>query len=258
MLKVTPIPIFDDNYVWAISHSNHNDAWIVDPGDASPVLAFLEQERLNLAGLMITHSHFDHIGGINQLLDQYDVPVLGPKCDAIPQVTRPLADGDKFTLWDVPVEVMETPGHLPEHLSYLAHDSSAKALFCADILFSSGCGRIFIGTPQEMHTSLERLKALPADTLVYCAHEYTAANLTFASTVEPDNHAITSRQSEVAAIRKDQRPTLPSTIGLERQINPFLRCEQPQVIKAARAAAKQDITAPVEIFTALRAWKDRF
>ncbi|MBX2808937.1 MAG: hydroxyacylglutathione hydrolase [Cellvibrionaceae bacterium] len=259
MLIVTPIAILQDNYVWIIEHVERRSAYVIDPGDAAPVIAYLQQRQLAVAGIIITHSHRDHTGGIDALLAYQPAAVYGPDCAAIAQVSHPLYEGDDFLLWDTyRVAVLATPGHLPEHLCYFLQEGQQPWLFCADILFSAGCGRIFIGTHAEMKDSLDRLKQLPPQTQVCCAHEYTQSNLAFAQFIEPDNQAVVSRRQAVDALRADGRPSLPTTIAAELRFNPFLRCHLPAVIKAAEDAAGERLTTELAVFTALRLYKDRF
>jgi len=258
MLQVTPIPIFNDNYVWVLHGRASEKAIVVDPGDGPAVLQFLEQRSLSLEGILVTHSHYDHIGGINDLLQCRQVDVFGPECPAIPQVTRHLREGDQFDLWGAAVTVMEVPGHLPEHLCYIIEHEGTTQLFSGDLLFSSGCGRIFNGTHQQLKRSLDRVKQLPENTHVYAAHEYTIANLSFARTVEPENAALLKRLQQVIALREKQQPSLPTNIGLERSVNPFLRCDQQSVIASASTQLPHPPNGELEVFTALREWKDRF
>ncbi len=262
MYQVTPIAAFADNYIWAI-HGQRR-AWVVDPGDAAPVLAWLQHRGLALAGILLTHHHPDHIGGVGALLAPGGpLPVYGPADRRLPAAVTPLADGENVTIelergrgtGAVEFDVLAVPGHTATHIAFYA--ASMGWLFCGDTLFSVGCGRLFEGTAEEMKASLDRLAALPPATEVYCAHEYTAANCRFALQVEPDNPALRSRAAEVEALRAAGRPTLPSTIGSELACNPFLRSRQPGVIAAARARHPA-ATAPAEVLAVIRRWKDRF
>jgi hydroxyacylglutathione hydrolase len=254
MLDVSAIPAFTDNYLWLLSRGS--EAVVVDPGDAAPVLKALDARALKLAAILITHWHPDHIGGISKLLERNKVPVFGPRAEfpKIPQLTKLLDDGDRITVLDQSFTVMAVPGHTLGHIAY----ANGGQLFCGDTLFSAGCGRLFEGTPQQMHASLSRLAALPAETLVYCTHEYTLSNLAFALAVEPDNSALREHLDSVRALRAQNRPSLPSTLKLELAINPFLRADVPQVIAAAQRQFAQVAATPVEIFAALRRWKDSY
>lgn len=256
---IVPLPAFDDNYIWLIRRDDQ--AAVVDPGDAAPVLAYLELNGLNLCAILATHHHGDHVGGIPDLLERFKVPVFGPAGEPIDQLTESLADGDQVELpqFGVNFEVLAVPGHTRAHIAYYDRKhTSCGALFCGDTLFACGCGRIFEGTPAQMRHSLARLAALPGATRIYCAHEYTQANCRFALAVEPENAALRKRAEEVARLRDANQPTVPSTIGAELNVNPFLRWEAPSVIAAAQRISGKPLTQPDEVFTALREWKNRF
>ncbi len=262
-LSIVPIPAFADNYIWALLHRGH--CVVVDPGDAAPVEAFLAERRLTLDAILITHHHGDHVGGVAALAAaRPGLPVYGPAAEAIAGVTHPLADGDTLVLPITPRvrwQVMSVPGHTRGHIAYFGDDM----LFCGDTLFAAGCGRLFEGTPAQMHASLSRLAALPATTRVYCTHEYTLANLRFALAVEPDNAALAERSFTEQARRARNEPTLPSTIALERATNPFLRVTLPTVIASAAQHARAasgppapEASNPVAVFSVLRQWKNDF
>lgn len=257
---ITPIPAFNDNYIWAL----HDDsvAIVVDPGDAAPVQAFLAQHGLSLAGILATHHHWDHVNGIQALLAEWPgIPVWGPAHENIPQRTHALGQGDRVTLpFGAHFEVMDLPGHTLGHIGYYCADfaGSGPVVFCGDTLFSSGCGRLFEGTADQMYHSLARLAALPAQTRIYCTHEYTRSNLSFACAVEPGNPAIQARIEQVEHLRANGQPSLPSTLALELQVNPFLRTSDPQVMRAVSQNCGTSPATPVETFAKLRSWKDRF
>lgn len=255
MIAFHPVPAFQDNYIWVLSQDGK--AVVVDPGDAGPVQAWLDQQQLNLIGILITHYHPDHVMGLPQLTATHDVPVWGPTAEAggIPSLSESLQAGDSVSIpeLDLELDVIELPGHTLGHIGFIGPDF----VLCGDTLFASGCGRLFEGTPEQMQTSLAALRDLPASTRVYCAHEYTLDNMDFALAVEPDNDALLRARQQAAEQREQGQPTLPTTIGAERRINPFLRWDSAAVIAAARDRdAASD--APAEVFGAIRRWKDSF
>ncbi len=252
MLTIKSIPAFNDNYIWLIQNSDQRCA-IVDPGDAQAVLEYLDRHNLTLEAILVTHHHNDHIGGIAILLETFpEIKVVGPEQENIPHLTHNMKAGDQFLLFDETFLVVELPGHTLGHLGYIGDGK----LFSGDVLFSCGCGRIFEGTAQQMFSSLNKLLALPDDTQVFAAHEYTASNISFALTVEPDNQDLLAFREEVFQLRAEGKPTLPTTLGKEKRINPFLRVEQPGIIKSI--ANRSAVTTPLAVFTALREWKDVF
>jgi hydroxyacylglutathione hydrolase len=257
MLEVSPVRAFSDNYLWLIRAPNDvRRAAVVDPGDARPVEAALEQQGLALGAILVTHHHPDHVGGVQALAARHGAGVYGPARERMPCEVRPLDDGDIASLEDLGLEfrVMAVPGHTLGHVAYHGHG----ALFCGDTLFSAGCGRLFEGTPGQMLGSLDRIAALPDDTRIYCAHEYTLANLRFAAAVEPGNADILETLEAVRELRARDGITLPTTLGRERRINPFLRCREPAVRAAAEAHAGTVLPGPVDVFAVIRAWKDGF
>lgn len=256
MLRVLTVPAFDDNYLWLIHDGQH--AAVVDPGDAQPILDALAANNLSLVAILLTHHHADHIGGVPRLLQQAAVPVFGPRGENIATVTHPLHEGDTVTLpqLDLSLSVLDVPGHTRGHIAYVAQ--GYPWLFCGDTLFAGGCGRLFEGTPAQMTASLAKLAALPDQTQVYCAHEYTLSNLRFARAVEPDNAALAARLETDTARRARQEPTVPSTIGMERATNPFLRYREPAIIERLIAENRIDSTEPIPAFAALREWKNTF
>jgi len=256
-MKLIALPAFTDNYIWML----HDDrqAIVVDPGDAAPVAAALDAQGLALAAILVTHHHPDHVGGVSALRPRLQGPVYGPAREAIPQPFVPLADGEHVDVLGLRLQVIDVPGHTAGHIAYFlpATDGQAPVLFCGDTLFSGGCGRLFEGTPAQMHQSLGRLAALPGDTRVCCAHEYTESNLKFATAVEPANAALARYTVACRALRADGLPTLPSTIAQERAINPFMRCDAPDVITAAQTRGAADHSGPA-VLGALREWKNSF
>lgn len=254
MFNVTPIPAFDDNYIWLLQRPGRREAVLVDPGDAGPASAFLDANGLVPTAILVTHHHYDHVGGIGELAARFDLAVYGPAGESIAAVTRPVGEGDIIELpaLGASLRVFDVPGHTRGHVAYLGEGR----LFCGDTLFTAGCGRLFEGTPQQMQDSLEKLRRLPDETLVYCAHEYTLANLAFARVVEPDNPALLARIEADRERRQHGEPTVPSILGLEKATNPFLRYFESDVIAAAERHAGRTLDGPAEVFGAVRAWKD--
>lgn len=256
MLEVTPIPAFTDNYIWVIIHSPSQHCLIVDPGESTNVTAFIDSKNLQPVAILLTHHHADHVGGSATLSQHYHIPVYGPALENIPSVTHPLA-GDEilpFTELNLNLQVLAIPGHTIGHIAYFGD----QRLFCGDTLFTGGCGRIFEGTAEQMFQSLNRLAALPENTLVYCGHEYTQANLAFAHTIDPTNSPLALRISATNILREQGLPTVPSTMGLEKQTNPFLRCDNPAIIAAANRQIGRDSANSSEVFTAIRLMKNSF
>lgn len=250
---IIALPAFHDNYIWLLRRGSA--AAVIDPGDAAPVLDYLSQEQLRLADILITHHHADHQGGITGLLAHFPAAVHGPAAESITGLTQALRGGETLTLGALALRlrVLPVPGHTRGHLAYYG----AGALFCGDTLFGAGCGRLFEGSAAQMFASLATLAALPEETAVYCAHEYTEANLRFALAVEPENPAVQARARDAARRRAAGLPTVPSTIRLEKATNPFLRCTVPEVIAAARQKAAGADSAP-QVFAALREWRNVF
>ncbi len=256
MINVVPIPAFNDNYIWMIS--DNSQAWVVDPGDAQPVLAALETHNLELAGILVTHHHFDHIGGVAKLVKTFQVPVIGNP-DKIAQITDNVKEGDNVELLNTSLKVISVPGHTLDHIAYFGElPGTGPSIFCGDTLFSAGCGRLFEGTAAQMLTSLEKLAELPAETKVFCAHEYTLANLAFAKASMPGNQAVEERISACEKLRSQGLPTLPVTLAEEKTYNPFLMARHPDKVRSVIAGTQVKEDDPVSIFAALRSWKDRF
>jgi hydroxyacylglutathione hydrolase len=234
------------------------NAVVVDPGDAAPVHAALDQWGLALAAILVTHHHADHVGGVDALRGRLQGPVYGPAHEKIPAPYVPLAEGQQVDVLGLRFQVLDVPGHTAGHIAYAQSGvAAAPLLFCGDTLFSGGCGRLFEGTPAQMSASLAKFAALPADTRVCCTHEYTLSNLRFALAVEPGNTALVDYNQHCLALRAAGNPTLPSAIGLELQINPFLRCGVPEVAAAARTQGA-DANDSVSVLAALRTWKNNF
>lgn len=257
-MQIISVPAFRDNYIWLVHDGRH--ALVVDPGDAVAVEEALFRLGLELGAILVTHHHPDHTGGLGALLARRMVPVFGPAGEAIEHVGHPVRDGDEIRIAApaITLRVLEVPGHTAGHVAYHGIDIEPGLVFCGDTLFSAGCGRLFEGTPAQLAHSLARLAALPPDTRVYCTHEYTLSNLAFARAAEPDNPERDAWAAHCEALRARGEPTLPSTIGRERAINPFLRCDQPGVIDAVAAHAGRRPQDALECLAHLRAWKDSF
>ncbi|MGB0722427.1 MAG: hydroxyacylglutathione hydrolase [Gammaproteobacteria bacterium] len=263
MINISPIHAFSDNFIWMLRADGSNHVVVVDPGDASPVLAHLDAGALKLSAILITHKHADHVGGIAELLNRFpDIPVFGPRGEPIPHRTQALGEGDRVELGDLGVEfqVMDVPGHTEGHIAYFgefaADEGSQRVLFCGDTLFASGCGRVFSGTFEQLHESLMRIAALPADTRLYCAHEYTLENIGFAEWVEPESSALAERKAECFALLDAGRDTVPTTVALEREVNPFLRIDEPRVVARLRDKGLPADASAAQAFTLMRRWKD--
>jgi hydroxyacylglutathione hydrolase len=255
-MNLAALPAFTDNYIWMLHDGSR--AVVVDPGDAAPVHEALDTLGLQLAAILVTHHHADHVGGVDALRGRLQGPVYGPAREKIPQPFLPLQAGQEIEVLGLTFQVLDVPGHTAGHIAYRQTAVDARPLlFCGDTLFSGGCGRLFEGTPAQMADSLAQFAALPADTQVCCTHEYTLSNLRFAQAVEPGNAALAAYTVRCLSLRQQGQPTLPSSIGLELQINPFLRCDQPEVQASALAhgAAADDA---VSVLAGLRAWKNGF
>ena len=256
MPHVVHVNAFEDNYIWLIVDDSGRFCACVDPGDDEPVHAILAAHRLTLTAILITHHHRDHVGGIEDLRRDYPVPVYGPAHERIPAINHRLIEGDTVSLESLGVRlaVLDVPGHTAGHIAYWGEGW----LFCGDTLFSAGCGRLFEGTAEQMHRSLGKFAALPDATAVFCAHEYTDDGLRFAAAVEPGNADVTAHRQWVSTTRRQDKPTLPSRIGLEKRINPFLRVHHPQVRAAVTHYCGRAPDTDSEVFRELRLWKDAF
>lgn len=253
------IPAFSDNYLWAIRQGDQ--VAVVDPGDAAPVLAFLREHRLTLRAILITHHHRDHVGGVEALCGSGAVTVYGPAGETLPRCDVRLREGDRVTLpeLDLDLQVLDVPGHTAGHIAYHGRAAGvAPVLFCGDTVFASGCGRLFEGTAAQMHQSLSKIMALPGQTRVYCAHEYTLSNLRWACAVEPNNATLSAWQRQAVALRERGEATVPTRLEHELSVNPFLRSSEPSVVAAVSQHVGRPVQPGVETFGALRAWKDDF
>ena len=254
MINIEPIEAFSDNYIWLVT--TNEGSIVIDPGESSKTIELLKKRDLNLKAILITHHHFDHTGGIDEVKLFSSAKVYGPKND-ISSIDVRVEVGQALSLIGIDFEIIELPGHTLDHIAFYTNNNGNPLLFCGDTLFAGGCGRVFEGTFEQMHESLMKLKSLPANTKVYSGHEYTTANLSFAKEVEPLNKNIISRYNEVLKLRKEGIPTLPTTIEIELKTNPFFRCDveeiQDSLLKKFNIERNEQ-----EIFKALREWKDNF
>ena len=254
MVSIHAIPAFRDNYIWALENGTH--AAVVDPGDAAPVESFLEKRNLQLAAVLATHHHADHVGGLPALVAHWRCPTFGPAHEVPSGIDTRLAEGDRMTIprLGIALGVLDIPAHTAGHIAFVGEDM----VFCGDTLFACGCGRLFEGSAAQMADSLAKLARLPAATRVYCGHEYTLANIRFAEAVEPGNRKLAERKVRESAKRERGAPTLPSTIGEELATNPFLRCAEPEVVASAERHAGRKLGDPVAVFAEIREWKNSF
>lgn len=262
-VKITALAAFSDNYIWAIA--KENNLVLVDPGDAAVCIDFLEKSQSTLTAILITHHHSDHTGGIKGLVDycqqkQWPLTVYGPQNEKIPLCNVKLEQNNRVDLPDIDLtfNVIALPGHTAGHIAYFTNNTKEPMLFCGDTLFSGGCGRLFEGTAKQMLNSLTKLASLPNKTKVYCAHEYTQANLKFALTVEPNNAALIDYSKKVNELRSDNQATIPTSIEVEKQINPFLRSHEASIQASAMVFDNSTQADSLDTFTAIRRWKDQF
>ncbi|MCX7121226.1 MAG: hydroxyacylglutathione hydrolase [Gammaproteobacteria bacterium] len=256
-MTIYPIPIFKDNYIWILVDDACKKAVIVDPGDARPVFDFLNQKNITPIAILLTHKHTDHTGGIGELYARYPfIKVYASQADEVAFTSDIISEKNTISFSEFKEDfiVIDIPGHTLGHVAYYCKPH----LFCGDTLFGAGCGRIFEGTPTQMFSSLRKLMALPDDTLIYCGHEYTVTNLEFALTVEPGNTDMQKRLNDAIELRSQNKPTLPSTIALEKKTNPFFRFNEPVAIQAVLKKAGRKLNTEVDIFYAMRKWKNEF
>ncbi|OUR73843.1 hydroxyacylglutathione hydrolase [Methylophaga sp. 41_12_T18] len=256
MLSIQAVPALTDNYIWLIKSEDTDDVIIIDPGESAPVISVLNEQHLTPVAILNTHYHYDHIDGIAALVERYQLPVFGPKNSFIPKLTHPLEECQQLTIHPSfpDFKIINIPGHTAQHIGYLVDGM----LFCGDTLFAAGCGRLLGGTAAQLFHSLQQICQLPRTTKIFCSHEYTLANLQFALTLEPNNAAINQRILTTEKLRHLNQPSLPTTLELEFETNPFLRCDHHDVIHAAESFCTQTLTNPLDVFTVIRAWKDSF
>ena len=255
MLKIDAVPAFNDNYIWLIHALDGQHVLIIDPGDAEPVISVVDQQKLIPVGILITHYHDDHIGGVAKLTAEYNIPVYGFNHSSRTEITHSLNMSKPLFIEGFPeITLLDVAGHTADHIAFLVENN----LFCGDTLFAAGCGRLLGGTAEQLFKSLALITTLALETNIYCAHEYTLANLAFAATVEPDNIDIQQRIIDTRSLRQKLLSSLPSQLALELKTNPFLRCEQDDVKKAAETWSSQQLKTPLQVFTELRKWKDSF
>lgn len=264
-MRIDAISAFRDNYIWVIRAPQETSATqdsapepcvIVDPGDAKPVLAWLQAHQCKPEAILLTHHHWDHSGGVADILAHYPCPVYSGQASDVDSVSKCLQEGEQLSLLggDLVLEVIDCPGHTLDHIAFV----NPALAFVGDTLFAAGCGRMFEGEAQQFYHSLQKIAQLPADCKIYCAHEYTAANLAFAAAVEPDNLAIQQRIATVQEQREQGQATVPSELACEHATNPFLRCHLPSVQHAAEQHSQKSLKTPADVFAVIRQWKDNF
>jgi len=254
MVKIESIEAFTDNYIWLVT--TNEGSIVIDPGESSNIINLMHKNQLDLKAILVTHHHFDHTGGIEEIISHCPVDVFGP-FNNIQTIRKKLKGGDRLNVIGIEFEIIEIPGHTLDHIAFYSENNGRPILFCGDTLFAAGCGRVFEGTYEQMFESLIKLKNLPTNTNIYCGHEYTLSNLRFAKEVEPFNKDILSRYNKVLKLREKGTPSVPSTLSTELKTNPFLRCDNKEVQE--NISSKFKITKEnKEIFKALRSWKDNF
>tara|TARA_B100000029_G_scaffold51191_1_gene46564 strand:- start:109 stop:879 length:771 start_codon:yes stop_codon:yes gene_type:complete len=254
MIEIIPVTALKDNYIWLLENKINQSTVIVDPSEHEPVLKIIKTKGLNPVAILITHHHWDHVGGISGLVNEYEIPVYTPKKEVVTGSTNPVCEGDIINVpeLELKIRVLDVPGHTSGAIAYY----SEKMIFSGDTLFTGGCGRLFEGTPAEMYHSLTKIKELPDHTHIYCGHEYTVSNLKFASIVEENNESIQERLDISEQMRRSNQPAVPASLEIEKRTNPFLRCEEESVINAASERAGRKLDNPVEVFATIRNWKD--
>ena len=254
MLSIKPIKALSDNYIWLVT--TNEGSIVIDPGESKQIIDLIKSNKIDLEGILITHHHYDHTNGIEEILKYKKVEVYGPK-NNVNSVTKRVKQNDVFNLIGLKFEVIETPGHTLDHIAFYCFEDGKSILFCGDTLFSGGCGRVFEGTYSQMYESLKKLSKLPEDTQIFCGHEYTSSNLQFACAVEPNNQFIKKYTEEIIEKTKNGVPSLPSSLKIEYMINPFIRCNEENLIDNINKKFGE-VTSEIEIFSTLRKWKDDF
>jgi hydroxyacylglutathione hydrolase len=256
-LTITPIPAFEDNYIWCIEDVKSETFIVVDPGDAHVVIEHAIKIEKKLSAILVTHHHADHTGGIADLVNYFgELPIFGPIKSPYSGTTQSVVEGHTVNVFGSKFKVIEIPGHTLDHIAY--HSDEQGLLFCGDTLFLAGCGRVFEGTPEQMHLSLSKIMALPGTTKAYPTHEYSLANLEFAMTVDGNNDALKLAQRMCKRIRAKNGVTLPTCLAQESAINPFVRTHDKAVIASAEFYKGQALNSPSDVFAALRQWKNSF
>lgn len=257
-LIITPIPAFTDNYIWVLVNDSNKQAIVIDPGQADPVAKYLEDYHLELTAIWITHHHDDHIGGVAELRELYPMTHVVASSDHGVRPDQVVKEGSSVSAWGYTAQVWSVPGHTESHLAYVLNKDEVKQVFCGDTLFSAGCGRVFTGTIEQLFESFKRFNKLDADSLFYPAHEYTAANLRFGLSIEPENLAMQQSLTQVEEITAQGKASLPVTLEHERQVNVFLRTEELTVIEGMKRKVELPDTKSLTVFSALRSLKDNF
>ena len=254
MLSIKPIKALSDNYIWLVT--TNEGSIVIDPGESKQIIDLVKSNEIDLEGILITHHHYDHTNGIEEILKYKKVEVYGPK-NNVNSITKRVKQNDVFNLIGLKFEVIETPGHTLDHIAFYCLKDEKSILFCGDTLFSGGCGRVFEGTYSQMYESLKKLSKLPEDTQIFCGHEYTSSNLQFACAVEPNNQFIREYNDEIIEKTKNGEPSLPSSLKIEHMINPFIRCNEENLIDNINKKFGE-VSSEIEIFSTLRKWKDDF
>lgn len=257
-IRIHPIKAFNDNYIWTLINEGNKQAIVIDPGQAEPVITYLEDNELELTSIWTTHHHYDHVGGVAELQEAYPMTHLVAHGEHTVDEDQTIKDGSTVSAWGCAAQVWDVSGHTASHMAYILDIDGQKHCFCGDTLFSAGCGRVFTGTIEQLHDSFERLNRLPAETLLYPAHEYTASNLRFGLTIEPANEAMQQTLAQAEAQTAQGVPTLPVTLAHERAVNVFLRTQEPTVIAGVKSQVAIDDDKPLTVFAALRELKDNF